>query len=853
MVDDELLKCVAEVRGENGGEGLKSLHDWISASKEAHDPVTVVQQLSDANGLEAIVTCMKSNSTDTIVATRALEILAGEPHSMLSLPCLDDHAARSKLVSLGFVEIVLDLLRLPNLQSMSRGLGSSALRHIAAQHSDRDLIVKNGGVQVLLDQVLHVDRPFTFAALAVLASSSSTACAQVRNDPHALKMLLSKYAQNPLKLAPEEDPKALLLFLCVWTWDELDREVKELSESGADVSEAYALLEGARHKRYSSRNATVDIGVSIVDLMCDCCSSFGFYMDHEWLLLGITSGGFLVNTVLSTFAMKTKSTAWWQLALNTATLGSYAMVNEALVSRANGFKTVKLTGFKMFEAVESFISFFVGTYSILSAGYVKGDPLQKGFAFIARRASVFMSLVSLPLTAYDVVHARTAHGLREFGGKYLHRSKRCAFIPMLFLYQASEVWAQVTILIFQMSERPFGVIYVLCAHALSVALAFFIGAKCFLRSGSMVVLVHLPMIMIFTTLGGRNGDLQLLSRIGATLRIVVLAAVWVVIAERLSHNDSTLLEHLQSDPSCKFLVGLAIFGTVLHFLCFCQQGFAGRWAFDMHTAGAYEKIHADQAVHGMQHLKTKTLDLSLFKNADAAANTSTGGVYQTAAHAPKTVGDRWLQVHELLPGPTARVTREAFVKTHLSQAGSAANGPFESFLNAMFDTATALMLPKKKDDLGKHCFGYATLMIDEYYAGQPGPKDGLGLTKTPAIAWFDPLKVLRVQLQDDWQSAQKDASGHVLIPAFKMVFLARHLSNFGGLNHAKVEYDKFLDKLFHLCQRFSGVERGWLDHHGFLYGGLLSYEFYFADARDREAACGCGTSTPVADNLGITR
>merc|ERR1711988_268628 len=94
--------------------------------------------------------------------------------------------------------------------------------------------------------------------------------------------------------------------------------------------------------------------------------------------------------------------------------------------------------------------------------------------------------------------------------------------------------------------------------------------------------------------------------------------------------------------------------------------------------------------------------------------------------------------------------------------------------NALFAAALGLMYPKKKTDLGKHCFGYASLLADEYYECPAKTPDKLGLLKAPAIGWFDPSKVLRVQLQDDWNFVKKDYESHVDLASFKEILLSRH-------------------------------------------------------------------------------
>merc|ERR1712216_33080 len=115
----------------------------------------------------------------------------------------------------------------------------------------------------------------------------------------------------------------------------------------------------------------------------------------------------------------------------------------------------------------------------------------------------------------------------------------------------------------------------------------------------------------------------------------------------------------------------------------------------------------------------------------------------------------------------------------------------------------------------------------------------------------DPLKNTRVQINDDWNKADEEGR-QVSCERFKKTLRSRHAIKLGGIEEAITSFDSFLDKVFDAMRRVSGnPNQDYIDQHGFKYGGLFAYEFYFADARDAERAEGCGCSTPVADTLGI--
>merc|ERR1712032_1758550 len=150
---------------------------------------------------------------------------------------------------------------------------------------------------------------------------------------------------------------------------------------------------------------------------------------------------------------------------------------------------------------------------------------------------------------------------------------------------------------------------------------------------------------------------------------------------------------------------------------------------------------------------------------------------------------------------------------------------------------------------GKHCFGYASLVADEYRDN----KDKLGLLSPPAIGWFDPMHSLRNDLRTDMTRIDVDNDDKIGRDSFRSVLIRRHEPKFGDVAEAREAFEGFLDRLFDAMCLSGGTDDTCMKRTMFPYAALLAYEFYFSDARDKALAQGCGSSTPVADNLGITR
>jgi len=210
------------------------------------------------------------------------------------------------------------------------------------------------------------------------------------------------------------------------------------------------------------------------------------------------------------------------------------------------------------------------------------------------------------------------------------------------------------------------------------------------------------------------------------------------------------------------------------------------------------------------------------------------------------VSSAWEGVHEQLPEATSRVPREAFVSYHMKKVPAKApkRAEYEKYLNVLFDSATGLMLPAKKVDLGKHCFGYASILADEFYWNQPADRLSLKADMKPA----DRLAEVRKDLDVDWNIVPKDAEGRVTKAAFVEYYMKKHRAQM--ILQTKGDFAEFLNRDFESALAMMlPEEKSSLGGHCFRYAGLMAGEFYFDAAK--QAAVGCGCNTPVADVLKV--
>lgn len=200
--------------------------------------------------------------------------------------------------------------------------------------------------------------------------------------------------------------------------------------------------------------------------------------------------------------------------------------------------------------------------------------------------------------------------------------------------------------------------------------------------------------------------------------------------------------------------------------------------------------------------------------------------------------------------PKARVHQEAFVRWCMNQApkDQTKREAFQQYANILFDTGTALMGPSRRTDLGKHGFGYASLLASEFYADKPQDRLGLARWERPD----DDLFLLRAELDQDWDRVKKDDSGLVTKAAFKEYFLEKYAGKL--IPESRHYFMLFLDQDFSVCISMMLPERKkTLGGHSFRYAALLAGEFHFEAAIDAAMDSDTGRfDGPARDALGIT-
>lgn len=177
------------------------------------------------------------------------------------------------------------------------------------------------------------------------------------------------------------------------------------------------------------------------------------------------------------------------------------------------------------------------------------------------------------------------------------------------------------------------------------------------------------------------------------------------------------------------------------------------------------------------------------------------------------VTDDWKKAHE-----NRRVRGEEFVALLAPDSGLKS-----IYFNAVFSTAVAMMLPARKDDIGKHCFSYAVILANEFYPEDGTAPDLLGLTKGP-ITDSETRERVRLDLNEDWDAVEKDSEKRVSLDAFTKYYSQKY-------NNRSGDFMAFLERCFMsgrlMMAQVPSLNKGTLGGHCFRYAGLMAGEFYF--------------------------
>ena len=306
-----------------------------------------------------------------------------------------------------------------------------------------------------------------------------------------------------------------------------------------------------------------------------------YFLEKRFQWFALISLAMLFNAGASTLVMiNPKFSDRYGVAaatLNVLTLGTYCHLAEGAYCFETGQKTEVLAWLKVLEAVESSASLFVGVYSILITGFLPGYPELCTTDLVLRWLSVASSLVTLPKAIADFSRRFLLRGEVFKRKHYVDRVRTVSGALALAVFQATEILAQLTLLLFALVTRPYGVFVILAAAfcgvgALDRSINGCDALGVFFRQWFLLG----PLFVMFNP--QLPAPLEQDPGFGTALvRIATLAVAWSVIGWHWAHRLNPELEEHLHTASPAALAVIAATGSILHVGCFWQQFLAGRW------------------------------------------------------------------------------------------------------------------------------------------------------------------------------------------------------------------------------------------------------------------------------------
>jgi len=151
---------------------------------------------------------------------------------------------------------------------------------------------------------------------------------------------------------------------------------------------------------------------------------------------------------------------------------------------------------------------------------------------------------------------------------------------------------------------------------------------------------------------------------------------------------------------------------------------------------------------------------------------------------------------------------------------------YRTYLGKVFDAATAMMLPRVKQDIGKHCFMYASKLA-EYSTFLSAPPT---VSHESAMAdWTEFQKIYEDHLVNkDWTDFTSNKE------AFKTTFFNKYKAEFAQLSLFENAFKEYLGALHEVGIALQPEEEN-LDEQRFGLLGQFVQEFYFPSFTPKDA------------------
>lgn len=237
---------------------------------------------------------------------------------------------------------------------------------------------------------------------------------------------------------------------------------------------------------------------------------------------------------------------------------------------------------KRFEVSESMTSLYIAAYSIEISGYVVGYDHLSSMTLGIRCFSVATSLLTLPLAALKLSQVGR---MKMATSKELKDLQRATALQesgtsssLLGLHVAEFAWP-FTLLVLQLTFRPYGIFVFMAAYLLVMVTALLIvnerrvdslSVACKILAAS---LMGAPLIMIFHVSTDVSPKMD---RAICYCRCIAIVAAWSAVSLGYFLSTPELTAHLMT-PNCIGLTSIGAMGSMLYVVCLAIQQYKGRF------------------------------------------------------------------------------------------------------------------------------------------------------------------------------------------------------------------------------------------------------------------------------------
>ena len=270
----------------------------------------------------------------------------------------------------------------------------------------------------------------------------------------------------------------------------------------------------------------------VIDIALDGAQIYGYIMDEEFQFLAIMASGCLFNGLACAVTALYYEKPCCIALLNVCTLGVAGHLMESAEATRRGIKSPCLMQYKLFEAVESAISWGLCGYSLIIAGYVDGFKPLSSLQVAIKWASICTSLVCIPKVAFDTSCKEIAKS-RDL----MARVAGTHAIPALACFHFFDLTAMLVLFPMQVAIRPYGIfVYMFIGSAL----IFLFGRAHHVPFQK--AFTQTPVLMVMVSVN-KDPTLAAWSHVAGELRIIKLLAAWLIVAEQ-SRKHEELREQL---------------------------------------------------------------------------------------------------------------------------------------------------------------------------------------------------------------------------------------------------------------------------------------------------------------------